>query len=219
MKKSKLLILISLLLLGCNTGSLSSDNPSESLSNTSSSEEILSNEEDSSINSSTYSIDYSELKEIKCSFSYEYIDYSKTGNYYSHYGLLDKAEPYLSYNPINVKLDFNEPNFIIDGDYLKISYYGDIENIAKEAILPPPYPGYFFEIYGEIVNVEYVRRSIEIMTYEDIVKERIQFIVFDKEYSFCEISEEFKDNTFYVAKFDTGEVIDNFAYTFNPLEI
>ena len=69
MKKSKLLILISLLLLGCNTGSLSSDNPSESLSNTSSSEEILSNEEDSSINSSTYSIDYSELKEIKCSFS------------------------------------------------------------------------------------------------------------------------------------------------------
>ena len=78
MKKSKLLILISLLLLGCNTGSLSSDNPSESLSNTLSSEEILSNEEDLSINSSTYSFDYTDLKSF-CSES-NYVYFNKNSN-------------------------------------------------------------------------------------------------------------------------------------------
>ena len=209
MKKSKLLILISFLALGCNTGSLSSDNPSESLSNTLSSEEILSNEEDLSINSSTYSFDYTDLKSF-CSES-NYVYFNKNSNEDST--LLDKAHIYWDYCFYN-KLDCEYPGFIISGDRLIVSYYGDIYIEVSNDSFVNSNDCY---IVGEIIDVEYVRNEISMASYEELVDDGLMCVISDTDYTILDIREANQDMTYYVTRGTDGQVLT--AYTFNPLEI
>ena len=116
-----------------------------------------------------------------------------------------------------IELEFKKPNFIIAGDYLRISYYGEVEGLPREDIMPPPYVGWRCNLYGEVVEIEYVRNEISMASYEELVDDGLMCVISDTDYTILDIREANQDMTYYVTRGTNGQVLT--AYTFNPLEI
>ena len=204
MKKSKLLILISLLALGCNTGSLSSENSKDGFSNS---------------NTFIQSSEQFNMNYISSHFHYVYCNLCAYDDN-NAYLLLDNALAYSELNFENVILEYRQPSFIVEGDYLNISYFGEIDylvNTDEINCTGPNFNYYKCILIGEIISVEYVKAEIVSATYSDLLNYGLKYVIEDTEYSILDIQEANNDISYYVSKGFNGMV--KAAYTFNPLEI